>query len=342
MSIVGNSMVLKSLVTLLFSYLLTLLFGHFFIKGMLRKKISQPINPDGPQTHFIKAGTPTSGGLFFIAGICLSLTLFGNFKNPYLYLPLLAILLFGLIGLIDDLIKIKRKESIGLTTLQKLAMQILAAALLFYLYTKATGKIDLLLNNSDKRFGTWYPMVFLIYVVTIVNAVNISDGLDGLAVGIALSPLLLLAIITTLVGIGVYKADLLIGMAEESFNLLLVLSGVIGSVLAFLWYNGAKAQVFMGDVGSHALGAIIAVSALLLKVEVVILIASALFFIEVLSSLLQIISIRVFSRRLFFMAPLHHHFEKKGISEERIVVRFQIASALATVTGALLFMTKIG
>ena len=319
----NNTIILKALGGALVAYLLSMIGGYIFIKMMVKIKISQPINPDGPATHYKKEGTPTAGGLFFILSAFITLLIFGDLKNYYILIPLIAMGVFALIGFLDDFLKLVKKDAIGLTTLQKLALQILGGAFVFYFYSQWA--------TPNTNFGSWYPLFFLIYFGIIVNGVNISDGLDGLAVGIAMSPLLILIVLTIFISVN----------NPDSMNLLLVLSSVMGSLLAFLWYNGSKAQVFMGDVGSHALGALIAISALLLKVELIILLASALFFIEVFSSFLQIISIRLFSKKVFHMAPLHHHFEKKGVSESRIVVRFQIASAVSTVAAALIFLRGI-
>jgi phospho-N-acetylmuramoyl-pentapeptide-transferase len=186
----------------------------------------------------------------------------------------------------------------------------------------------------------WYPIAFLFYMVLFVNAVNITDGLDGLATGVAFSPLLLLAMLAALFGTGLHLDYIQLPIHEGGLHLLVVIASFLGGLLAFLWYNGPKAQVFMGDAGSHAIGALLAVGALLMKVELTVMVAGAIFIIECASSFMQIIAIRVFRRKLFAMAPLHHHFEKKGVSESRIVTRFQIASALSTVVAGVLFMVK--
>lgn len=326
-------MILKSLAALLVSAFCSLLLGHFYIKWTTKTKFNQPINPDGPTNHIVKEGTPTSGGLFFIFGIIISTLIFNDIKHPYTYIPLIALITFALIGLLDDFLKVSRKESIGLRTSQKLAMQILVGSFILYIKTNV-------LTFVPSSLGVWESLAHLLYIVTIVNAVNISDGLDGLAAGIAFSPLLLLVLIAAVFGISNHIDFVHLSIQEGSLHLLIVITAVIGSLLAFLWYNGSKALVFMGDVGSHALGAFIAVSALLLRSEFVVLVASALFFIEVLSSLVQIISIRFYSKKVFKMAPLHHHFEQKGVAESRIVTRFQVASAIFGVAAAFLFLIK--
>lgn len=339
------TMVLKALAALLVSWTVSMFLGYMHVKGMLLVGLSQPINPDGPKTHESKAGTPTAGGLFFMIGTTISVVLLGSVTRPYTYIPLASTWAFALIGLIDDLLKMTKRESVGLKTSRKLAMQILAAALVLWLHSSVSGLDSTVVTHPwipsmSWDIGLWYPIVFLFYMVLFVNAVNIADGLDGLATGTAFSPLLLLGLLAALFGTGLHLDYIQGPIHEGGLDLLIVLAAALGGLLAFLWYNGPKAQVFMGDVGSHAIGALIAISALLMKIELTILVASSVFMIECASSFLQIISIRMFGKRLFAMAPLHHHYEKKGVSESRIVTRFQIVSVLATVVAGLLFMVK--
>lgn len=339
------TMIIKALSALLVSWVISMVLGYLQVRGMLTAGLSQPINPDGPRTHASKAGTPTAGGLFFLIGITVSVLLFGEIQHPYVFIPLASAWAFAMIGLFDDITKLARKESVGLRTSRKLAMQILASALILWLHSGASGLESTVVTHPwipsiSWDIGVWYPIAFLFYMVTFVNAVNISDGLDGLATGMAFSPLLLIGILAALFGTGLHTGYVQVPINDGGLRLLIVIAAVIGGLLAFLWYNGPKAQVFMGDVGSHAIGAIIASSALLMKVELTILVASAIFIVECASSFLQIFSIRLFGKRLFAMAPLHHHFEKKGVSESRIVTRFEIASALATVVAAISFMLK--
>ena len=338
-------MISKALSALLLSWGISLVLGHLYIRRMLSKGLSQPINPDVPKTHLIKSGTPTAGGVFFLAGTTISVLIFGTLRNPYSYIPLAAIWLFGAVGFSDDVAKLARRTSDGLRTSRKLGMQILAAAGVLYLISQTSGLVSTIVAHPwdpsiswDIRM--WYPIACMFYLVMFVNAVNISDGLDGLATGIALSPLFLIGVLAALFGTGFHAEVVQSSISTGSLDLLIVIAACIGGLLAFLWYNGPKAQVFMGDTGSHAIGALIAVSALLMKVELTVLVASAVFIIEGASSFIQIISIRLFHRKIFSIAPLHHHFEEKGVSEGRIVTRFHIASAVATVVAGVLFMVK--
>jgi phospho-N-acetylmuramoyl-pentapeptide-transferase len=224
-------------------------------------------------------------------------------------------------------------------------MQVLAAAGVLYLISQTSGLVSTVVAHPwDPTISwdikMWYPIACMFYLVMFVNAVNISDGLDGLATGIAFSPLLLLAMLAALFGTGLHAEVIQPSISEGSLDLFIVIAASIGALLAFIWYNGPKAQVFMGDTGSHAVGALIAVSALLMKVELTVLVAASVFIIEGASSFIQIISIRLFHRKIFSLAPLHHHFEEKGVSESKIVTRFHVASAVATVVAGVLFMVK--
>lgn len=340
-----TTVLITVLTALLVSWGLSMLFGYLYIRHMRKAGIGQPINPDGPESHFAKAGTPTAGGLFFMAGLTVSVLLFGSISHPYTYIPLVAMWAFALVGLSDDLVKMAKNRSVGLRASRKLAMQVLVAALILWLHTRASGLqstvVTLPWNASVSwNIGVWYPILFLVYTVMFVNAVNITDGLDGLAAGSALPPLFLLGIIAALFGFGKYGQFVQPSILQGGLDLLIVIAASVGGLLAFLWFNGPKAQVFMGDTGSHAIGALIAVSALLLKVELTALVASGVFLVECLSSFMQIVSIRLFGKRVFAMAPLHHHFEKKGVEENRIVARFFIASALFTVLAGVFFMVK--
>ncbi|HLW21885.1 MAG TPA: phospho-N-acetylmuramoyl-pentapeptide-transferase [Sphaerochaetaceae bacterium] len=340
-----TTMILKALAALLTSWGVSLLLGHFYIRYMRAYGLSQPINPDVPENHKHKRGTPTAGGLFFLIGSTVAVVVFGSLSRPYTYIPLVAMWAFAMLGLFDDIVKLAKKESIGLRTSRKLAMQVLVAALVLWLFSQNSGLISTQVAHPwnptiSWNIGMWYPIAFLFYVVMFVNAVNISDGLDGLATGVALSPMLLLALLAAIFGTGVHAELIQIPIREGGLDLLVVAAASIGGLLAFIWYNGPKAQVFMGDTGSHAIGALLAVSALLMKVELTLIVASGVFIVECASSFIQIVSIRVFDKRVFAMAPLHHHFEKKGVPESRIVTRFQIASVLLTVCAGILFMVK--
>ena len=330
---------------LLVSWAITMLLGKFYIKRMQTMHLGQPFNPDGPPNHLSKAGTPTAGGLFFVAGASLTVLIFGKLLRPYTYIPLIAMWGFFAIGLLDDGLKLRKNKAVGLKTSRKLAMQVLVGALVIWLNSKSSGLRSTVVTlpwdpSVSWDMGLWYPIIALIYIVYFVNAVNITDGLDGLATGSAIPGLLLIAILATLFGFGFHSRFIQETISAGAMDLALVVSAIIGALLAFLWYNGLKAQVFMGDCGSHAIGALIAVSALLMKIELVVLVASGMFLLECLSSFVQILSIRLLHKKVFSMAPIHHHFEKRGMEESKIVTRFHIGSMLCAVLAGLLFMVK--
>lgn len=276
-------------------------------------KIQVAIKPELEEVQGKKRGTPSVGGFAFILGTSLTTLAFPNRFDRGVIFPLLSLVLFGLVGLVDDLAKIRKNESDGISWVAKLLLQAVAASIL------------LLFLASDKAFSLRSPLgvlsylLALLYILYFVNAVNITDGLDALAAGSALPLLMLLAFLSMRRG-GAYSPAL------------------IGSILAFLLFNKKPARYFMGDCGSHALGGYIAVSALLLNAELLLLVASGLFLVEFFSSLIQIIAIRSTGKGVFSIAPLHHALERKGVKEQRIVYSFTLVSWLCSLVGSLLFL----
>jgi len=336
--------VFNALLALLVSCAISVLLGFFYIKMMRHLKLGQPINGDVPSTHLEKVGTPTGGGLFFLIGITITMLIFRRLNSPQSKILMISMWAFALVGLCDDLMKVFKSASFGLKSSRKLAMQILVSALLFWLISACSLQTSIVSHpffpSLSWDIGFWYPMAFLFYLVLFVNSVNITDGLDTLATQVAISPLVLLAVIGGVFSLGIHSSQLLAKSVTGGEDIMFFLLVAVGALLGFLWYNAPKAQVFMGDTGSHAIGALIAVSALLLKVEIIALIGSLVFLIECCSSLIQIISIRFFNKKIFRLAPLHHHFEKKGVAEGKIVVRLQVISILASVGAAVLFILR--
>ena len=298
-----------SLGSLIVSFFIAMILIKIFISLMKRGNFFQIINPDTPPNHQEKKNVPTMGGLTFLLSSTITISIFGDITHPYVFLPLISMWSFAIIGLIDDVMKLVKKETIGLTSLRKLAMQILIAAFNYYLVATFSG-----LNVSSVSafwnphqvidIGIWFPIAFLLYMVIFVNAVNVSDGLDGLATTVSLSPLFLLFAIASLFATSAFiiPTQPIIGLSAVS--LLIVIGSIIGSLLAFLWFNGHKATIFMGDVGSHAIGALIGMSALLMKIEFIVAIASGVLLLELASSFIQIISIRVFNKKVFLFATI--------------------------------------
>ncbi|MDD3904765.1 MAG: phospho-N-acetylmuramoyl-pentapeptide-transferase [Sphaerochaeta sp.] len=289
----------------------------------LSHTINVAIKPELAEKQSKKQGTPSIGGIAFCLGTLISFCFSSSRALPSVYLPLLALLVFGLIGLLDDLAKPRHQNGDGISSLTKLLLQVSGAVLLLFVLYRSNSISTMLhvpfLKGLTLQLGAWYYVFSLFYILYFVNAVNITDGLDALAAGSSLPLLLLLVFFSFTKGSTVSLA-------------------LIGSLLAFLWYNRAPARYFMGDCGSHALGGYMAISALLLHTELVMLVASGLFLVEFATSLIQIISIRSTGNKVFSIAPLHHAYELKGVKESNIVKRFTLSSWMFTLVALLLFL----
>jgi phospho-N-acetylmuramoyl-pentapeptide-transferase len=336
--------VFNGLLALLVSCAISIVLGFIYVKVMRKLELGQPIDADIPENHLEKVGTPTGGGLFFLISITVTTLIFNKMGSPQIKILMASMWGFAFVGLVDDLMKVFKPASFGLKSSRKLAMQVLVAALLFWLISTASLQTTVVSHpwfpSLSWDIGFWYPIAFLFYLVLFVNSVNITDGLDTLATQVAISPLLLLAVIGGIFGLGFHSSEVQMLASSGGGDVMFLLLTTIGALLGFLWYNAPKAQVFMGDTGSHAIGALIAVSALLLKVELIALIGSLVFLVECCSSFLQIVSLRLFNKKIFKIAPLHHHYEKKGVAEGKIVVRLQVVSILASVGAAIMFILR--
>lgn len=303
------------------AFSLTFLISVFFIRYAPVIKVA--IKAELASVQSSKVGTPSVGGLAFSLGTALSTMLFPHRFSPSVLIPLLGLLLFASIGLVDDIAKAHTSSGDGIKSLTKLVLQTLAACLLLViLYRNNSLNTTLLLpffQGGALFLGWLYYLFALLYILYFVNAVNITDGLDALAAGSSLPLLLLLAFFF-------YRTHSIFSPA------------LIASLLAFLLFNKKPAKYFMGDCGSHALGGYIAVSALMLNAEVVLLVASGLFLMEFATSLIQIIAIRSTGRKVFSIAPLHHAFELKGVAERTIVGRFTLVSWVFALLALLLFL----
>lgn len=294
------------------SIVISLILGHYLIPILKRLKAGQSIREDGPQSHLVKNGTPTIGGLIFIFTVLLVSILSRNL-NPDVLMVLFSTLAFGAVGFIDDYIKVVKKRNLGLTAKQKLLLQILAAVILLaYQYSGGTESTNILLPISLSKFNIpaliYIPFIIFVVVGT-VNSVNLTDGLDGLSSGVTI-------ICMTFFGIAAVKLN---HLAIASLCLVFACS-----LIGFLFYNKYPAKVFMGDTGSLALGGAISAIAILLNMPLILPIAGGIYFIETLSVIIQVISFKTTGKRIFLMAPLHHHFEQLGWSETRVVWTFYI------------------
>lgn len=318
-----------SILTALF---FSLIFGQYLINKISKiQPIGQPIRNDGPETHIIqKAGTPTMGGLLIILSVVISLILWSDLQNTFVWIGFLALIFFGFIGFVDDYNKIRSNSSNGLTARTRIILQIFFALMISIL---VINNLDDHINttisfpffkNLIVNFGYFYLIISLFIIVGSANAVNLTDGLDGLAIVPVMIVAMTFAFIAYVSGNIVFSDYLLINYIPGTGELSVLCGALIGAALGFLWFNAPPAKVFMGDTGSLALGATIGSIAIMVKHEIVLAIAGGLFVLETLSVIIQVISYKLTGKRVFMMAPLHHHFEKKGWAESTIVIRFWI------------------
>ncbi len=318
------------------SLVIVLIFGKPFIKYLKSSShFSQPIRDDGPISHVIKkAGTPTFGGVLIILAITISTILWANLNNIFVLISLFSLLSFALIGFFDDFFKIKFKNSKGISASTKILFQFIFSLMIFYLISISISPDQRYLFNMPYfknlifDIGYFYFPFAIIVIIGSSNAVNLTDGLDGLAT----VPLILVALtfilITYLSGNIIFSEYLKIINIKNISEVCILLGATVGACLGFLWFNAPPAKIFMGDTGSLALGALMGTVSLISKHEVVLLVAGGLFVLEAMSVIIQVFSFKVFGKRVFRMAPLHHHFEKKGWEESTIVIRFWIISII--------------
>jgi len=312
--------------------LLSFLFGPKLIGLLERRQIGQEIRSDGPKTHFAKKGTPSMGGLLIILCTLVPALLWGDLTNTYVWVAILSMVFFGLVGLVDDVLKVRRKRSLGLRPWQKLALQVGLATVIGLVFIWMSSRGEFSLRLSFPFFKQWVPFLGWFYLPWIVfilvgssNAVNLADGLDGLATGLTLISATALTALTYVAGHARWSEYLNIARVPQAAELTVFVGAFAGACLGFLWYNCHPAQVFMGDVGALSLGGTMAVIALLIKQEFLLFAVAGVFILEALSVLLQVSYFKVSGgRRIFKMAPLHHHFELSGWPEERVVIRFWI------------------
>jgi phospho-N-acetylmuramoyl-pentapeptide-transferase len=326
---------------------LCLALGPWLIAKLREFQIGQYIREEGPKSHQKKAGTPTMGGILIIISIVIPTLLWANLVNPYVWIAMFSLVSFGLIGFWDDYAKVRRKQNEGLTVKQKFALQVLAALLVgFMLLTLHAQKAystsmnvpffksfkpDLLIDAMLRNWYT-YPLAFVFFfafmILVIVgssDAVNLTDGLDGLAIGLMLIASFAMTALTYVTGHAQFAQYLDLARLPGAAELTIFCSSMVGASLGFLWYNAHPAEIFMGDVGSLALGGALGVVAVLIKQEVLLIFIGGVYVIEALSVILQVGSYKLRRKRIFKMAPIHHHFEQLGWEESKIITRFWIA-----------------
>jgi phospho-N-acetylmuramoyl-pentapeptide-transferase len=316
-------------ISLIFSFIIVFLLMPKWIN--LQKNIfpkGQPIRTDGPSSHVIKEGTPALGGVLILLSIVINTILWTNNFSKFNYLVILSIILFGFLGFTDDYLKIKFRK--GISSKLKFFIQILITFFLIYLINQYIINLTSLYLPFFKSFSLELGYIYIIFAIFVIigstNATNLTDGLDGLVSMPLIFVFLTFAVFSYIIGNSIYSDYLLLNFVPSSGELVIVCTASIGALLAFLWYNSYPAEVFMGDTGSQSLGGSLAIISILLKQEFVLAIAGGLFVIEALSVSIQVIFFKFTKKRFFLMAPLHHHYEKKGIPEQKIVIRFWIIS----------------
>jgi phospho-N-acetylmuramoyl-pentapeptide-transferase len=336
----------RTAVASLTALVISLLLGPWMIERLRDLQVKQYIREEGPKAHQKKAGTPTMGGVLIVAAMVIPTLLWADLRNPYVVLALTATLAFGAIGFVDDYSKIVRKHNRGLTAKNKFLLQVLVCvlvgAVLVGLQAKGVYSTqlsvpflkrlhpDLVIDSLRNHHFIW-PMAYLPFIVFLVlviagisNGVNLTDGLDGLAIGCVLVSSAALTVLTYLSSNARFAEYLEIQKIPEAAELTIFCGSVAGASLGFLWYNAHPAEMFMGDVGSLSLGGAIGTVAVILKQEILLISIGGIFVLELLSVILQVGSFKLTGKRVFRMAPLHHHFELLGWSESKIIVRFWI------------------
>ena len=321
--------------------LISFIFGSRIIAWLKSKQgDGQPIRDDGPQGHLVrKKGTPTMGGFLVLLALTVSTLLWADLRNPYVWIVLGMTVSFGLIGFFDDYRKLMRRSSHGLPGRLKLLIEIILAAaaciaLAFIMPPPLANALAVpFFKNALFNLG-WFFVPFGVLVITgASNSVNLTDGLDGLAIGPAMIAAASFAIISYLVGNAVYANYLQLHHVARADELMVFCGAMVGASLGFLWFNAPPASVFMGDTGSLSIGAALGTISVITKHELVLAIIGGLFAIEAVSVIVQVASFKTTGRRVFRMAPLHHHFEQKGWEEAQIVIRFWIISAILAIAG---------
>lgn len=329
----------RAIISTLTALFISLYFGPKLIRYLQKMQIGQTVRDDGPQSHLSKSGTPTMGGLLILASIVVSVLLWANLSNIYVWVVLFVIVSFGIIGFVDDYRKVVRKDANGLIARWKYFWQTvigLSTALFLYFIAQGPNETALLIPFMKEllpQIGIFYVVMSYFVIVGTSNAVNLTDGLDGLAIVPTIMVAGAFALFAYVTGNVNFSSYLNIPHIALTSELVVVCTAIVGAGLGFLWFNTYPAQVFMGDVGSLALGAALGVIAILVRQEIVLFIMGGVFVMETVSVILQVGSYKMRGQRIFRMAPIHHHYELKGWPEPRVIVRFWIISIVLVLIG---------
>jgi phospho-N-acetylmuramoyl-pentapeptide-transferase len=330
----------RTAMAMLTALLVSFALGPWLIGRLRLFQIGQEIREEGPKSHQAKRGTPTMGGLLIIAAVVPTTLLWADLRNVFVWIAAASMLAFGGIGFLDDYVKVARKRSLGLTTRGKFAVQI-AVALVIGLLLLWLARQGMFTTRLSVPFFkglvpdlAWiYPLFVVLVLVSSSNAVNLTDGLDGLAVGSFLVASATFTILAYAAGNAIVADYLGLANVKGAGELTVFCGALVGASLGFLWFNAHPAEVFMGDVGSMALGGALGTIALLIKQELLLVVVGGLFVVEALSVILQVGSFKIRGRRIFRMAPVHHHFELSGWSETKVVIRFWILAIVFSLVG---------
>lgn len=330
----------RTAAALITSALIVFVFGPKFIKSLRKRQgKGQPIRSDGPESHFSKAGTPTMGGLIIMVAVLVSTLLWSNLSSVYVWVVVMVMIGFGAIGFYDDYLKVTKSSHKGFSGRTRLALEFSIAALACYA----------IMTNGEQPFSSsltlpffkevildlgWFFLVFGAFVIVASgNAVNLTDGLDGLAIVPVMIAIMSFGLIAYISGHAIFANYLQIHFVLGTGEIAVICGAVIGAGLGFLWFNAPPAAIFMGDTGSLALGGMLGATAVATKHEIVLAIIGGLFVVEALSVIIQVASFKMTGKRVFRMAPIHHHYEKKGWTESQVVIRFWIISVLLALAG---------
>lgn len=324
----------RSALAVLTAMIITFILGPKVIKRLGRFSVTQQVRDDGPQTHLGKTGTPTMGGVLIIISIIVTVLLWGDLTNKYILTMIFSLVGFGTIGFIDDYLKVVKRNPKGLSGYYKFGAQVLLAlAISMFLYMNPKDPYnDVLSIPFFKKWlfdlGWFYVPFSIIVIVGSSNAVNLTDGIDGLAVGLVGISVLATGILVYISGNFKFSQYLQVLYIPGTGELTVFCGAILGASLGFLWYNSYPADVFMGDVGSLSLGGVLGTLAVITKQEIVLAVVGGIFVIETLSVVFQVASFKLTGKRMFRMAPIHHHFELKGWPEPKVIVRFWIVGIM--------------
>ena len=330
---------LRAICAVLTALIVSLMVGPLMIRKLSIHQIGQTVRQDGPPTHFDKVGTPTMGGLLILASVILATLLWADLTNRYVQVTLFTCFFFGVIGWYDDYQKLINKDPRGMGSLNKfLSQSVIAIVAAVFLYKTAQSPVETILIIPFFKDVAWQlgvlflPLTYFVIVGT-SNAVNLTDGLDGLAIVPTVMVAGALAMFCYLSGHAIFSDYLQIPQVAGAGEVAIFCAALVGAGLGFLWFNTYPAQVFMGDIGSLSLGASLGVVAVIARQELVLFIMGGIFVLETVSVILQVFSYKMFGKRIFRMAPIHHHFELKGWPEPRVIVRFWIISLVLVLIG---------